>query len=452
VYLFCFSTIIFNRCVNKAEIVATTPTNNSDLGGSFSLIQDKILTPSCATAGCHASNTDASFKQHGLVLAKGVAYKNLVGVDCQNTNAKADGYKLVKAFKSLESLFYHKLNWDNSHHSSKNYGSSMPLGGESLFVGQVEFIRRWIEAGAPETGSVADANLLNDRTPSVTTTFVPLPTPKSEGVDGYQMYIEPFTIAPNFEREIFVRKPIGNTVDIYVNRIKFRSRPNSHHMVVYDFADKNSLPELNLIRDLRNSENGLNINTVLQIGNHIFLGGGSDSNAEYKFPEGIALQIPAKTTVDLNPHYFNKTNFPLTGENYVNFYTAVAAKVTKIAKNLNLTNTKFTLPAKQKTTITYSTILKTDTKIFMLTSHTHRLGEKFVIQITGGSRDGEVVYENTDWEHPLVKNFDTPIALKKGEGLTSVVTYNNTTDKTVGFGFTTDDEMDIIFGYYYEGN
>ena len=85
-----------------------------------------------------------------------------------------------------------------------------------------------------------------------------------------------------------------------------------------------------------------------------------------------------------------------------------------------------------------------------LTSHNHKLGTKFVIKITGGARDGEVVYENTDWEHPLMKNFDTPLVLVKGEGLTSVITYNNTTTRNVKFGLTSEDEMGIIFGYFYE--
>lgn len=443
------SAIGFYGCVSKTTSATdTTPTPNAS--DTFSLIQDKILTPSCATSGCHASASDATYKQHGLVLAKGVAYKNMLGIDPQNADAKADGFKRIKAYKSLESLFYHKLNWDNAHHTGKSYGSPMPLGGTSLYLGQIEFIRRWIEAGAPETGSVADDKLLNDRTPGVTTTFTALGTPKSEGVDGYQMYIEPFTVAPNFEREIFVRKAIGNTTDIYVNKMKLKSRPNSHHMVVYDFANQTALAPLNTVRDLRNPDNSINLATFFQIGNHVFLGGGSDSNSEYVFPEGTALKISAGATLDLNPHYFNKTDSPIIGENYVNLYTTDVSKVKNVAKMLNLTNTSFSLPAKKETVITTTNLFKVDTKVFMLTSHNHRLGTKFVIKITGGTRDGEIVYESTDWEHPLVKNFSTPLLLKKGEGLTSIVTYNNTTDKAITFGFTSDDEMDIIFGYYYE--
>ena len=39
--------------------------------------------------------------------------------------------------------------------------------------------------------------------------------------------------------------------------------------------------------------------------------------------------------------------------------------------------------------------------------------------------------------------------LEAGDALVSVVTWNNTTDRTVTFGLASSDEMDIIFGYAY---
>jgi hypothetical protein len=422
------------------------------VASSFGLIQDRILTPTCATSGCHASTTDASFKQHGLVLEKSVAYQNLVGVVPVNLLSKVDGHLRVKAFKSLESLFYHKLNWDASHHGGKQYGSPMPLGSTALTVGQIEFVRRWIEAGAPKTGEVADAKLLDDKTPSVSTNddFKPIKSPKDEGVNGYQLKVDKFTIQANFERELFVRRNVGNTTDIYVNRLKFQARPNSHHIVLYDFRNKNTLPNLNEVRDLRNSDNSLNALTFLQMSNHVFLGGGTQANQDYVFPDGTALLLPANYSMDLNPHYFNKTNGILYGENYVNLYTTEKAKVKYVVKTIDFNNTSFSLPPNAKTTVTKDFTFNTNVKIVMLTSHTHKYGEKFVIKIKGGIRDGETVYENLDWEHPLVKNFTSPISLKKGEGLTSIVTYNNTSNQKIAFGLTSEDEMDIIFGYYYE--
>jgi hypothetical protein len=275
-------------------------------------------------------------------------------------------------------------------------------------------------------------------------------TPQQEGLTGYQMQVEKFTVPANFEREIFVRKAIGNTMDVYINRLKFQSRPNSHHMVLYDFRNANSMPALNVVRDLRNTDNSLNIITALQISNHIFLGGGTNAGQEYIFPEGMALLIPAGMTIDLNPHYFNKTTGILYGENNVNLYTVDKSKVKNVVKTIDFNNTNFTLPAKTITTITKDFSFSTDVKIVSLTSHNHKYGQKFIIKIKGGTRNGEVVYESTDWEHPAVINYSTPITLQKGQGLTSVVTYNNTSAQAVSFGLTSEDEMDIIFGYYYE--
>ena len=441
--------LIITAC-SKNTVDVVEPAVNSV--SSFSLMQDKILTPTCATSGCHASISDGTFKQHGLVLEKSVAFQNLVGIVPVNALSKADGHLRVKAFKSLESLLYHKLNWDIVHHGGKQYGLPMPLGSTALSVGQIEFVRRWIEAGAPKTGEVADAKLLDDKTPSVSVVddFKAMSSPKTEGVDGFQLKVDKFEVAPNFERELFVRRNVGNTSEVYVNRIKLQSRQNSHHMVLYDYRDRNSLPALDQVRDLRNPDNGLNINTVIQMSNHIFLGGGTQANQEYIFPEGTALLLPANYSMDLNPHYFNKTSTVLYGENYVNLYTTQKEKVKYIVKTIDFNNTNLTIFPNTKTTISKDFTFNTNVKIVSLTSHTHKFGEKYVIKIKGGARNGEIVYENLDWEHPAVINFSTPISLKKGEGLTSVVTYNNTSNQKLAFGLTSDDEMNIIFGYYYE--
>ncbi|QJW89087.1 hypothetical protein HNV11_06630 [Spirosoma taeanense] len=424
----------------------TEPVDPTGLA-SFDLIQQKILTPTCATSGCHASEQDPAFLQHGLVLAEGVAYQNLVGVDSKNSAAKADGLKRVKAFASLESLLYHKLSVYASHHSGKQYGNTMPLGGTPLSDGKIEFVRRWIDAGAPKTGSVADAKLLDDETVTIAP-FEPLPVPAAGA--GVQMSIAPFDIQPNFERELFVRKMVGNTQDIYVNRYEIKMRSGSHHFVAYDFRNRNVLPNLNDVRDLRNTDNSLNLATALSMSNHVYLAGSQAQYMDYTFPEGAALLLPAGSSLDLNSHYVNKTTTVMKGEALINLYTVDKSKVQRIIQTLDLGNTNLNIPPNGRVTLTKSFTFSKPRQILTLTSHMHKLGEKFVIKINGGSRNGEIVYTSTDWEHPDIVTFKTPITLQKGEGLTSEITYNNTTNKTVNFGLTSEDEMGIIFGYYYE--
>lgn len=417
---------------------------------TFDLIQDRILTPTCALSGCHASETDGAFRQHGLLLTKGRAYDYLVGKDPKNALALEDKFKRVVPFNSLTSLFYHKLNWDGAgHHAGRSYGSPMPLGGTPLFNGQIEFVRRWIESGAPRTGNVADTTLLKDRTPSYNAaSFVGLEPPKTG--EGLQVRLTDFTVQPNFEREVFVRQEVGNKTELYVNRVAIKMRPGSHHFILYSFRNDNLLPTMNQMRDIRNPDGSQNLLTLLSMQNHIFWAGAQNPNYDYTLPEGAALQLPANYSFDLNSHYVNKTAQPLTGEVYANLYTVPKEKVKYVVKALDLGNTSLSLPANKKTTVTKNFTFDTNVKVLMLTSHAHKLLEKFVIKIKGGSRDGEQVYSSTDWENPEIINFKTAIVLKKGEGFTSEITYNNTTGKAVSFGLKSEDEMGIIFGYYYE--
>lgn len=153
---------VYEGCTPKEAVVSVPPI------ASFDLIQDHILTPTCATSACHASEQTSTFAQHGLVLAKGKAYEYLVNKDPKNANARTDKLKLVTPYFSLQSLFYHKLVWGENanHHGGLSYGNPMPLNGKALYKGQIEFVRRWIEAGAPRAGSIVDTTLLNDKTPS----------------------------------------------------------------------------------------------------------------------------------------------------------------------------------------------------------------------------------------------------------------------------------------------
>jgi hypothetical protein len=443
-------TAVVSQSCKKTEADPVTPatTGVDNTTASFVLLQRRILTPTCATSGCHASDKDASFSQHGLVLAEGVAYQNLFNVKPKNAAALDDALLRIKPFASLQSLLYHKLSTDASHHSGKSYGNPMPLGSSPLSVGQIEFVRRWIEAGAPKDGVVADAALLDDKTSSVTVAYGPM-APPAAGY-GIQMTIPTFDIAPNFEREIFLRKAVGNGQDMYINRFEVSMRPSSHHFLAYSFRNTNLIPPSDVVRDLRNADNTLNPLTALYMSNHVYLLGSPTPYTNYAFPEGMALKIPAGMTLDLNAHYVNRTTATIKGEVQLNLYTTTVTPTTKLVQTIDFGNNSISLPAGQRTTLTKSFTFDKPVKILTLVSHNHKLGEKFVIKIKGGTRDGEIVYTSTDWEHPETITYKTPIALKKGEGLTSEITYNNTTSKTVSFGLTSEDEMGIIFGYYYE--
>ncbi len=414
---------------------------------SFAKLQERVIAPACLS--CHSAGHPYAL-QSGLVLDAPVAYRNLVNGAVKNASAIAQGITRLVAPRDANASFFHRklLLWDPN--SPASLGTAMPLGNTSLSIGQIEFIRQWIAAGAPETGEVADAKLLDDATLPAFAPFAPLmPPPAGTGV---QIRIEPFQVQPNFERELSVYRSLGNASPIYVTRMETRMRTNSHHMVLYGFRDDMPaaiVPPKDVIRDIRNPDGSLDFSNVLPMAYHVFFGGSMSPTGGYAFPPGIALRLPANAALDINVHYVNASAAPIMGEAYANLHTVDASQVQQVASTINLSNTGLQLPPRQRTTQTRTFRFSTLTRVLMLTSHMHKHGELFQIRVAGGARDGELVFENTDWEHPRIVTFDSPIILQPGEGLTSIITYNNTTDRTLTFGLTSEDEMGIIFGYMY---
>ncbi|HUP87943.1 MAG TPA: hypothetical protein VM100_01190 [Longimicrobiales bacterium] len=417
----------------------TTPTS------TWERILATTIQPSCLE-GCHASGQkDAT--ESGLVLNSNVAYQNLVGINTKNAAAKTHGMLRVKPGDPDASFFYWKLLFLASP-AGHDYGAGMPLGRPPLTNGEIDYIRRWIIAGAPAAGEVVDTAVLRDKTRLNVENFTALAPPPV----GYQLHIDAFNISPKFEREIFVYSKVGNNTDVFVNRIETKMRAGSHHFIAYTFRTATpfvALPLLNTVRDIRNPDGSLNIFNMIPMAYHVFLGGSMTQISDYRFPTGVALRLPAGIAVDLNAHYVNSSTAAMTGEAYINFHATPQSQVQFEAKALDMNNTSITLPPGQRTTVAKSFTVSEKMTVFLLTSHMHARGEKFVIRIKGGARDGEVVYENTDWEHPLMQGYPTPIVLQPGQGLTSEITYNNTTSRTISFGLTSEDEMGIIFGYYY---
>jgi hypothetical protein len=414
--------------------------------GSFAQLQRAVLTPSCAVAGCHVSTSAAL--SGDLTLTADLAYDRLVDVLAHQPNARRDGLLRVRPGKPDSSLLYQKLLVSGAH---AEYGNTMPVGAEPLSAGRLAFVRQWIAAGAPRTGFVADSALLASATPQPTTSFTALPAPAPD--EGIQVVVDPFTVAPNYERELFVYRTLGNTQPVYVNRIQTLMRPYSHHFVLYAFQTGSfpctAPPTANQVRDIRNANGTMNILAMLPMACHVFLGGSMSERGDYLFPFGVALELPAQMGIDVNVHYVNRTPGDVPGEAYANFYTTPASQVQKVARALNMSNTSITIPAGRDTTIGKTFTVSKTTTVFALTSHMHALGTRFLIKVVRQGVVGETVYETTDWAHPAMLTLTTPLVLQPGDGLRSVVTWNNTTSQRVSFGLMSTNEMAIIFGYYY---
>lgn len=419
-----------------------TPTGASPTT-SFARMQAQVFAPSCAFSACHAAgNTSNS----GLVLSGPGVYDALVNAPVAQPVAKADGLRRVVSGKPDSSLLWHKVSGFVSGHHAHDYGAAMPYAGQSLPAGQIEFIRQWIAGGASETSDNVNPDLLAGT--ATAPAYVPLAAPTG----GFQLRMTPFSINASTEREVFLYAPVGNAQEAWVSRIQTNMRTGSHHFVIYSFAANTPslvIPPAGTVRDLRNGDGTYQLATIASMGYHVFFAGSQAAAGDFTFPAGVAMRVPAGTRLDINSHYVNSTTRSITGEAEANLYTVPAAQVQFEAAALNLNNTDLTLPSGRDTTIRKTFKFTKLTRVLMLTSHMHKRGLRFVVRISGGLRNGEVVYQNEAWDHPLILSLDTPLVLQPGDGLTSEVTYRGDPSKTVRFGLTSEDEMSIIFGYWY---
>jgi hypothetical protein len=420
---------------------------------TWEVIQTRIFTPQCA--GCHAEGTSFAL-QSDLILTADVAYAQLINIAPHNRAAREDGLVRVttEGLPALDDNFlWRKINapeLDHFYEHTPLYGELMPLGMEYLTNGELEFIRHWLIEGAPENGSVVDTAILDDTSRYAPPEFEP-PNPPAF---GEQIRIGPFDVATNYEREFYYWTPRTAEPERLINRVQFVMRPGSHHFIFYTFEPGTPgfvIPQPGVIRDIRDANGNYIFQNLIATQYHVFFSGTQWPRLDYHFPRGVAMRLPAGVGLDGNSHYVNYTDQVRTGEIYANMHYANPEQVEHIADVLDLNNQDINLPPQQITTLTRTWTFNDQRSVFQLFSHAHQHMLLFNVYIVGGPRDGELVYFATDWAHPPILELEPPLVLEPNQGFRIEVTYDNWTDQTLHFGLLSEDEMMILFGYYYLG-
>ena len=439
----------------------TAPDENS----AYHDIQEYVFDKSCANSVCHAAPANAG----NLNLTYGLSYEDLVGRLPQNPSAAAAGMKLVDPGNPENSFLLTKLMGP----TAPEQGARMPFGGGVLHGGKIDAVRAWIATGAPQTGKIAgigDLGVLRDPDD----TFEP-PAPPPPG-EGYQLRLPPFKIEPGTEREIFYATQItdenGNPIegDIFINRVEIFYPAGSHHFIIYRLTEEglaNGVPERGITPgigvDPTHPFRELDAEDPQVLGNfgvdRLFVVGTQTDDTLFEFPEGVGLRLPGDTIYDLNSHYINLLgDETLIGETYVNIYTIPEEELQYEAVEIFVSNRSINVPPGTTRVAKMTWYIEdeldrrshdpsTALNVFLLTSHMHRHGELF--EIFQGST-GDLLHRSVAYDDAPIDLFDPILRLDVDDTLKFQCTHNNyDTNEPLIFGLTSEDEMCIIFGYYY---
>lgn len=421
-------------------------------GSTWQTVQQRIFDRHCI--GCHAVGGYPPAVQTGLILTADSAYRKLINIRPYNVAAANDTLVRVSTIGGIPSLaksfLWQKVNAPNSINLPAGYGNIMPLGLPFLTNGELAFLNRWISGGAPETGVVAgaDTNLFNDTT-RFFAVFEPLPPPAS----GIQLHLGPFPVWPAQinDREFLYFLPYATQRNLYVNRYHIRYRPGSHHMIVYNYPVGTGSPVPNVYRDIRDSLGNLQP-AFFELGNLFpfrFFVGTQTPEVDYRFPAGVALELPRGSGFDLNVHSVNRTTSSRDGEVYVNLHTVDSSAVVNIATPRNFQNTSIFLPPFQTTVINRAFRFPQNTNIIQMWAHAHQRMVEFRVIGVGGAHHGELLYYTNDWEHPALLSLTTPLRFLEGDSILLSTTYHNPTSQPIYYGLRSTDEMQFLFFIAY---
>jgi len=436
-----------------------------DENATYHDIQEYLFDKSCANSVCHAAPANAG----NLNLTYGISYQDLVGRVPQNPAAIAAGMKLVDPGNPENSFLLTKLMGPET----PEQGAKMPFGGGMLHNGKIDAVRTWIAAGAPERGKVegiGDIGILRDPDEI----FEP-PAPPPPG-EGYQIHLPPFKIEPGTEREVFYATRItdenGNPIeeDIFINKVEIFYPAGSHHFIIYRLTEagtekgllaEGAVPGIgvdpaDLFRELDTEDPQL----LGHVGiDRLFVVGTQTDDTLFQFPEGVGLRMAGNTVYDLNSHYINLLgDETLIGETYVNIYTIPEEEVQYEAIEIFVSNRDIRVPPGTTRVAKLTWYIgdelerrghnpDTELSVFLLSSHMHRHGELFEIF---QESTGDLLHRSIAYDDAPIDIFNPVLALDTDDGLTFQCTHNNyDTNVPLTFGLTSEDEMCIIFGYYY---
>jgi hypothetical protein len=327
-----------------------------------------------------------------------------------------------------------------------------PVPGFGEFVGSrrladrdVELIRAWVAAGAPE-GDPRD-----------------LPTPRrfpdtwSQGTpDAVLTPAEAYEV-PSGDRDVYRCFVIPTTFpeDRYLSAVEFvpGNRKVVHHVLT--FVDTQGRAEA-----LDRAEPGPGYTCFGGAGFRPqgSIGGWAPGSPPTVMPDGVGMLLPAGAHVVVQVHYHNRTGAPQTDRTRVGLHFA-KTEVDKRFRSVPILNQGFVIPAgaeRHEVRASWTVPPTWNIHATGVFPHMHLLGRE--MKVTATRPDGSVVplIRIDDWDFHWQGGYDyvRPVPLPGGTRVDVVAVYDNSSanrrnpnkpPKDVGWGEGTADEMCIAF-------
>jgi hypothetical protein len=254
-------------------------------------------------------------------------------------------------------------------------------------------------------------------------------------VDTRSLTAGPYSVPSGVERTQCVSFDLGNDAPAMIRAIRTSLTAGSHHMIVYHLDEAPDPTP----RDCAAFAHG--------VASSLFIA--QQAEASIVYPEGAGFPVAAHQTIGIEIHYINYlAGDPIDISGTVEFDLVEPDPAFGTVELVFTGDLSIDIPARGTATEVSFHAVPAGARLFGLTSHTHQWGTRATIHRgTDVSSPGEQLHVSTDWSEPPLDLFDPPLTFAGGEGLILTCEYENTSDRSVGFGTGFDDEMCFLWAY-----
>jgi hypothetical protein len=324
-----------------------------------------------------------------------------------------------------------------------------------LSAADIETIKQWVDAGAPEgakTDLPPQLQFTSNWTLGTPDMVLSNPEPYTPPASG-DMY-RCFTLPTNLPADSYV-----SAIDIHPG-----DRETVHHVIAYIDTTGDSVA-------LDEKDPGPGYTSFggpgFQIvnANAATLGGWAPGARPFTLPDGIAYSLPANSRVVLQVHYHPHHGQPLPDRTEIGIYFA-KQKPKQLLRILPVINQTFTIPpndANYEVKASFPIPVPVATHLWVIAPHMHLLGRKMKVEATlpNGAKECLINIDDWDFHWQGMYRYREGLAMPAFTRYSLTAYYDNSDGnprnpssppKAVSWGEETTDEMCIAFlGITFDG-
>lgn len=246
---------------------------------------------------------------------------------------------------------------------------------------------------------------------------------------------------------------LNNAEEIWVNAVELTQDESSHHSN-WLFVPDDKFDGPDGVWECK--ERGYSQLQAAVYGGVLYAQSTQTVHEVQRFPNGAAVRIPPYSRIIGDVHILNVTDEALTGNVSLSLYTLPADEVKVKLAPFHLTYDGLAIPPQSESRFTGRCNLDSKFKtagsvpfemdIYYILPHYHALGSKFFLDVYGGDKDGERIFEVGAYDgESHGKYYDPPYSVS-AIGLGFGCEFHNPRPEGVGWGFG-DQEMCEVLGF-----